>query len=462
MINNLKHFGISIKNYNFNPALCLTEQILTSAINNFWSDVFKPLILKSEKTHLLILVKVQFEDDSMGYRTLGELRAANFNDKDLFITFLTGRLGFLSESYKVNAIKSLIFTYVIKDGEIADDSRKLLSIPTYSVSVYNYNNQQLPLSMNPHDYGEIFSEQYNDSTNTTNIAVIKNDDMFLIKSTKLDGGLMQNKVEIKGGSGIKWVDTEISQGLFKRELAKNILTIENGKIILKEKVLPAKPFKSVTLEKNISKDDIFMTMDIETYISQKDGKHYPYLITGYTEISNKNIAVSSFVDGPVRNEDTQTRLFNNFIEKILKLKSVKYVYAHNLANFDGALMMKHLIRFKNSVFFENSTVIAEVKPLLFNGKLMTIKLTYKETCNVTKKQEKRTLIFKDSYLMLPLSLRNLAVAFDLPFAKLFFPFRYVFEALEKLSCGAEELLPISAVNLTSFPESKYFDIPYND
>ena len=132
---------------------------------------------------------------------------------------------------------------------------------------------------------------------------------------------MQNKVEIKGGSGIKWVDTEISQGLFKRELGKNILTIENGIIILKEKVLPAKPFKCVSLEKNISKDENFMTMDIETDISQKDGKHYPYLITGYTEISNKNIAVSSFVDGPVRNEDTQTRLFNNFIEKILKLKT---------------------------------------------------------------------------------------------------------------------------------------------
>ena len=87
-------------------------------------------------------------------------------------------------------------------------------------------------------------------------------------------------------------------------------------------------------------------------------------------------------------------MFNNFIEKILKLKSVKYVYAHNLANFDGALMLKHLIRFKNSVFFENSAVIAEVKPLLFNGKLMTIKLTYKETCNVTKNKNKDPLFLK--------------------------------------------------------------------
>ena len=151
MINNLKHFGISIKNYNFNPALCLTEQILTSAINNFWSDVFKPLILKSEKTHLLILVKVQFEDDSMGYRTLADLRAANFKDKDLFITFLTGRLGFLSDSYKVNPVKTLIFTYVVKDGEIADNTRKLLTTTTYSVTIHNYNNLQLPLSMNPQD-----------------------------------------------------------------------------------------------------------------------------------------------------------------------------------------------------------------------------------------------------------------------------------------------------------------------
>ena len=58
-----------------------------------------------------------------------------------------------------------------------------------------------------------------------------------------------------------------------QEIGKNKFTVENGIIILKEKVLPAKPFKKVNLEKNISKDDIFMTMDIETDVSQKDRKH---------------------------------------------------------------------------------------------------------------------------------------------------------------------------------------------
>ena len=34
---------------------------------------------------------------------------------------------------------------------------------------------------------------------------------------------MQNKVEVKGGSDIKWVDTEISQGLFKKLVKINLL-----------------------------------------------------------------------------------------------------------------------------------------------------------------------------------------------------------------------------------------------
>ena len=31
-----------------------------------------------------------------------------------------------------------------------------------------------------------------------------------------------------------------------------------------------------------------------------------------------------------------------------------------------------------------------------------------------------------------------------------------------MSCGAEQLLPISAVNLTSFPHQHYFDISHDD
>jgi len=57
-----------------------------------------------------------------------------------------------------------------------------------------------------------------------------------------------------------------------------------------------------------------------------------------------------------------------------------YIYSHNLSTFDGVLILKHLFK------------LGKVKPLLPNGKLISIKL-YVKIDGVTS-----TLIFKDSYL----------------------------------------------------------------
>jgi hypothetical protein len=63
--------------------------------------------------------------------------------------------------------------------------------------------------------------------------------------------------------------------------------------------------------------------------------------------------------------------------------------------------MKHLLSF------------GKVEPLLFNGKLMSIKV---------KTHSGKSIIFKDSYLLLPLSLRDLCTAFEVTNPKGFFPF----------------------------------------
>jgi hypothetical protein len=67
--------------------------------------------------------------------------------------------------------------------------------------------------------------------------------------------------------------------------------------------------------------------------------------------------------------------------------------------------MKHLLQF------------GKVIPLLHNGKIISIKLKL----NVVGYMNK-TIIFKDSYLLLPLSLRELCVAFNVTASKGYFPF----------------------------------------
>jgi len=65
-------------------------------------------------------------------------------------------------------------------------------------------------------------------------------------------------------------------------------------------------------------------------------------------------------------------------------------------------MLKHLFKF------------GKVEPIIHNGKLISIKLTIKE--------DNKTIIFKDSFLLLPHSLRNLCKAFNIDVPKGYFPF----------------------------------------
>jgi hypothetical protein len=86
--------------------------------------------------------------------------------------------------------------------------------------------------------------------------------------------------------------------------------------------------------------------------------------------------------------------------------NVLIVYAHNLSGFDGIFLLKHLLEF------------GKVEPLLFNGKLMSIKVRL----NIVGYKGK-TILFKDSYLLLPLALRKLCVPFGVATPKGYFPFK---------------------------------------
>ena len=103
----------------------------------------------------------------------------------------------------------------------------------------------------------------------------------------------------------------------------------------------------------------------------------------------------------------QTKLFNDFIKHLLTQfengNNTLTVYAHNLSEFDGVLLMKHLLNH------------GKTKPLIHNGKLISIKLNIKG-------HKGKTIIFKDSLLMLPLSLRELCNSFKIEAPKGYFPY----------------------------------------
>lgn len=107
----------------------------------------------------------------------------------------------------------------------------------------------------------------------------------------------------------------------------------------------------------------------------------------------------------------QKALFNEFINNLLTLfesekgSKTLIVFAHNLSSFDGIFIMKYLFKF------------GKVTPLIHNGKLISITLRV----NI-KGHKNKTIIFKDSLLMLTISLRELCNSFKIENSKSYFPF----------------------------------------
>jgi hypothetical protein len=169
--------------------------------------------------------------------------------------------------------------------------------------------------------------------------------------------------------------------------------------MVKEKELPAKPFKRVGVDGTLVANNNFITIDIETITI--DGQMKPYLITGYTD--------GEYIHSYTRDVSfkSESEMFVDFIGQLLRFNKVKNIYAHNLSGFDGILLLKYLINYTG----------AKVEPLLFNGKIISIKFILNQNS-----KKARTIVFKDSYLLLPHSLRNLCKSFDVPIKKANFPF----------------------------------------
>lgn len=384
---------IQFKSYSINK-LTLTNQILVLYINRFWVDIFTNI---KDNSHIMLMCKVQFSDESMSYRTLGHLRSVNFTDKELFIDYLSKRLTVLNDSYITVPITKITFSYITKTGFAVDTSAHLLDLENKSQTTHIFNNMILPITMNPSEYGEIIVDNYVqlEGEYFHRFVAVKGDKTYQIDV--YNDGLI-NKVRILGNIDLSWMDTkigEIGTDIFKREIKKSTIYFMDGEKVLRKQILNAKPFRKLVYDAHQSNN--FYTIDIET--TNHNGKLIPYLICAF---DGKDYVTSYGND--------QKSLFTTFFNQLLsniKPGSTTTVYAHNLSNFDGVFLLRHLLP------------IGKVEPLIFNGKLMSIKVKIAGN----KKSQNKMIIFKDSYLLLPLSLRRLCIAFGISIGKGYFPFK---------------------------------------
>nr|YP_010146942.1 hypothetical protein K4014_mgp25 [Cyclocybe aegerita]QQP21451.1 hypothetical protein [Cyclocybe aegerita] len=180
----------------------------------------------------------------------------------------------------------------------------------------------------------------------------------------------------------------------------------NKELLLQKLVKKSSPMvPSKTAQK---RDTKIITMDLETILI--NNKHIPYLLCW----SDGNISKSYFIDSIVASqpEGKNQHFVENNIENMIsramndicirKYRNYR-IYLHNFSKFDGYFLVKYLAN------------IGSVDNLIVNkGKIITLKFTYNNY----------SITFRDSYLLLPASLRKLCKSFNNETQKDIFPYLF--------------------------------------
>jgi len=133
-------------------------------------------------------------------------------------------------------------------------------------------------------------------------------------------------------------------------------------------------------------------MDIETV--NIENKLEPYLVCFFDGVHKYSFFITDYLN--------YDELILDLLKKLCVIKYKNYkVYLHNLSRFDSVFLINTLSKVKDAI----------VDPVITDGKVISIQLTYNNVI----------INFRDSYLLLPTSLKKLGLAFNNIVTKDIFP-----------------------------------------
>jgi hypothetical protein len=199
---------------------------------------------------------------------------------------------------------------------------------------------------------------------------------------------------------LEFTDEQIEKGKlnsFIRKIKNQEYIFIDGKLVLKKIKKQVKFIEKIISPSAISKN--FLTMDLETRCI--NGVMTPYCVSIYD--CNKPI---SFY---LADFDNANDLLKSSLVYLMRPKYHNYkVYIHNFSFFDAIFLLR--------IFSE--LTIFPIKPIMRDGRIIDLKFSF--DFNDTK----FSLFFRDSYLLLPSSLRKLAINFNVE-NKGIFPYDFV-------------------------------------
>ena len=383
--------------YSITNQTVLTKTVIDEAISKFWGEILPNV---DNDQHIIALFRVKTIDNLI--QTLGHLKRLNKGDKDYYAQYIRDVISIKADDYKTQIINEIIISYGIKEGVASLDKSCLGQEieATSEIKHLFYKHYKLPITFDPTKYGKII--HYDKSTNSY---IVQISDITVAKISQIDKDkeTAKNLVEIytKGNLVLKYEDQYISKHRFSRKIGlRKYQYTHTGDI---ELFTVSKPTRFIKPKKSsrIFNEKI-ITLDIETKLVGASLEHKPYLIAYFDGQKSYSFFLSEYKSS----ED----MIKTCILSLCRAKYHRHkIYIHNLANFDGVFLLKHLAK------------LGEIKPLINNGKLNSIEFRY------TPDNSNYTIVleFRDSYQILLSSLKKLGKSFDVDTQKSIFPYRFV-------------------------------------
>ncbi len=366
----------------------LNKQSIEYSLKQFWKDIMKKL---SNDKFIYLLLRVKYQNNDC--YTLGIMQKINNKDYNELLTFYIKFLTFKKDNYLNDTIDTIIITYKIipdekllsKESKIGGSIKQQTKIESFKFLGYN-----LPNSIDYTILGEIIQSN-------GNIIIIKNSKTnYFYNIIKYE---THNFIQIKFKDQIiieykDYLDDPYNLGTFTRKIKNHEYKFIDGKLIVKKLERQNKFIKSIKQDKDITNK--FITLDIETRVI--GNTILPYCLCYFDGKNTFSYYLTDYINEKSMLKEAILSLFNK------KEYHNHIVYIHNLSFFDGIFLLNVLASIENIT----------VKPLMKDGKMFNIEL----------KLNNIKINLRDSLLMLPNSLKKLAIQFNVD-NKGIFPYDFV-------------------------------------
>jgi hypothetical protein len=359
------------------------------ALDQFWNQVMHKM---NDERIVGVLLKIKLSDGSL--KTIAPLQKVTKNNLELIRKVLNFFISMKSNDYYSLETSGIIFQYNILNKD-ADAS--IVTPLKREVKNYSFGNYDLPLSTDLSLWGEIIEKHVGK-------VIIgygsKYSDIFIHVRTFFDKQTYKFYIEDKKVLEIVDILGLNSESFTRTVDNKKTFIIKNGEIVFKSQI---RKVDSISIIKPCKKlVDKFLTLDLETRTI--DGVLSPYCVGIFD--GNKK---SSFYLSDYKTPDV---MMKSAIKSLMRFKyNGSNIYIHNGSSFDLIFLLRIITQMNGTV-----------DPLIKDGKFINIKLSWGPILENGKPAYH--INFRDSFLILPSSLRKLAKAFNVE-NKGYFPFRFV-------------------------------------